>query len=231
MEHAPQKSKLWRSHLAPNTPLAWPRATSTPAALACLLQAGGTRVSRALRHAVWALGLLLGLLTGLARASPVEFNFAVEFLSGPIAGQTGVGTFNVASEDCGALGCSGIFTPSGPANSILGPTGTLLDFQIVVDGVTFTASSDDLYPDFPSVTLSHDLLTRIDFLDFGPPSLSIFGDQSNSGGIYTDENFDTSVGRWYQIAGPSSVPEPPTALLVAAALVAGLSAGRRRIVR
>ena len=213
--------------MAFKTPLAWPCASSAPAALACSLQTGGTKVGNALRHAVWASGLLLGLLTGLAHASPVEFKFGVEFASGPIAGQTAFGTFNVASQDCGALGCSGIFTPSGPLNFI-GPTGTMLDFQIVVDGVTFTAISDDGYPDFPSVTLLNNLLTRIDFFDSGAPtyapSLSIYGDQSNGGGIYTDKNFDPSIiGRWYQISAPLSVPEPSTALLVAAALVAALS--------
>ncbi len=188
-------------------------------------------VVNAFRRGVWALGLTLGFLAGSAQAVPVRFNFAVDFISGPIAGQTAYGTFDVSSDDCAGFVCSGLFTPSGPANFI-GPTGTLLDFQIVVDGVTFSASGDDAYPDFPIITLVNNLLTRIDFMDFGPPSLSIFGGPDDGGGSYTDANFDTSnIGNLQQIGGAQPIPEPSTALLVGGALVAGLSTMRRRSVR
>jgi len=190
---------------------------------------------KALHRGVRALGLAIAL-AGAAQAEPVGFNFEIDFINGPVAGQTALGTFTVSSDDCAAFVCSGIFTPSGPANFI-GPTGTLLAFQIVVDGVTFSASSDDGYPDFPMVTLENNVLTGIDFMDFGaaplydPPALSIsfhsFGGGPLTGtGAYTNANFESS-----DIGSLRQIPEPATALLMAGALVAGLSASRRRSLR
>jgi hypothetical protein len=190
------------------------------------------QVVNSLHRGVRAWGLVVGLLAcAAAQAIPVRFNFSVDFVDGPIAGQTAFGSFEVSSDDCVSFVCSGLFTPSGPDNFI-GPTGTLLNFRIVVDGVAFSESSDDGYPDFPIVTLANNLLTRIDFMDFGPPSLSIFGGPGDGGGSYTNANFDTSnIGSMQQIGGAQPIPEPATALLMAGALAAGLATSRRRNVR
>jgi hypothetical protein len=185
---------------------------------------------RTLQRAVWTLGLALGLMAGTAQAA-VHFGFSVDFISGPLNGQTAIGSIEVATADCPAWVCTGSFTPSGPSNGIIGPTGTLLGFEIVVDGMTFTAASDDLYPDFPIFTFADNVLTGIDFASFGLVSLSIFanafGGDLTGGGSYTDANFDTSlIGSIQQLQVP--LPEPTTALLVGVALLAGLSSSRRR---
>lgn len=177
-----------------------------------------------------AAGLLLSLalFAGAAQAALVRFNFALDFTSGPLGGQTAYGSFDVATADCVAYVCDGTFTPSGPANGIVGPTGTLLDFSVVVDGITFSAADDDLNPDFPSVELTGNQLSRIDFMDFSGPSLAIFGSALGGwGGSYTDAFFDTSViGNVRQIGSAQAIPEPGSALLVAGALLA-LGATRR----
>lgn len=177
--------------------------------------------------------LSTGLLAGAAQAAVVRFNFALDFTSGPLSGQSAFGSFDVAGADCPALVCSGTFTPSGPANPIVGPTGSLLAFSVAVDGVTFTMDSDDLFPDFPSIELEDNVLTRLDFMSFGAAtSLSIYGSPFNWGGSYRDEFFDTSlIGDVRQIGSAQAIPEPATALLVAGALVAGLSVPRRRSAR
>jgi hypothetical protein len=186
---------------------------------------------RTLQRAVWTVGLLLGLLSGTAQAA-LHFGFSVDFVGGPLDGQTAIGSLTVANADCPGFVCNGSFTPSGPSNAILGPTGTLLGFEIVVDGLTFTAASDELFPDFPIFSFANNVLTEIAFSTaLGAPSLSIFanafGGPLTGGGSYTDANFDTSlIANIQQLAVP--LPEPTTALLVGMALVAGLSASRRR---
>lgn len=178
--------------------------------------------------------LSLGLLAGAAQAALVRFDFAIDFSSGSLAGQSAYGSFDVASTDCVQFVCSGMFTPSGPANAIVGPTGTLLAFSIEVEGVTFAASSDDLYPDFPSVELADNQLARIDFVDFdGPPSLAIFGSALGGwGGTYTDLLFDPSlIGNVRLVGNAQLIPEPATLLLVASALLAGRWRFRRRNLR
>jgi hypothetical protein len=186
---------------------------------------------RTLQRAVWTVGLLLGLLSGTAQAA-LHFGFSVDFVGGPLDGQTAIGSLTVANADCPGFVCNGSFTPSGPSNAILGPTGTLLGFEMVVDGLTFTAVSDELFPDFPIFSFANNVLTEIAFSTaLGAPSLSIFanafGGPLTGGGSYIDANFDTSViVGVQQLAVP--LPEPTTALLVGVALLAGLSASRRR---
>lgn len=178
-----------------------------------------------------AVALSLGALPGTAGAAALRFNFEIDFASGPLGGQTALGSLEVEAGDCPALVCNGTFTPSGPANPIVGPTGTLLAFSVVVDGITFSAADDDLFPDFPSVVLADNGLARIDFIVFGgPPSLSIYGSAAGGwGGEYRDAFFDTSViGNLRQIGGAQLVPEPATALLLAGALLAGAATRRRR---
>jgi hypothetical protein len=178
---------------------------------------------RTLQRAVWTLGLALGLLSGTAQAA-LHFGFSVDFISGTLNGETAIGSLTVANADCPGFVCNGSFTPSGP--------GTLLGFEIVVDGLTFTAASDELFPDFPIFSFTNNVLTEIAFsTSLGAPSLSIFanafGGPLTGGGSYTDANFDTSlIGSIQQLAVP--LPEPTTALLVGMALVAGLSTSRRR---
>lgn len=174
-------------------------------------------------RAALASGLLaLALFAGAAQAALVRFHFELDFVSGPLGGQTAQGSFDVAMADCVAYVCTGTFTPSGPANGIVGPTGTLLDFNVVVDGIAFGGLADDLYPDFPSIELAGNQIARIDFMDLsGPPSLTIFGSALGGwGGAYTDAAFDTSlIGNLRQIGGGTPIPEPATVLLVAAALL------------
>ena len=181
---------------------------------------------QAWRRGLGVSGLVLGLLAGpagVAQAEPLSFNFALDFVSGPLSGQSAIGAFSVSSDDCAALVCTGIYVPSGP-NATFPSAGKLLDFQIVVDGVSFNATSDDAYPDFPAVTLVDNVLTSIDFVDFGSPSLAIYGGPDSGGGSYVDANFDASL-----IGAIRQVPEPATALLLAGALLAGFStSGRRR---
>jgi hypothetical protein len=182
---------------------------------------------RTLQRAVWVLGLAFGLLAGTAQAA-LHFGFSVDFAGGPLDGQTAIGSLKVAEADCPGLICNGSFTPAGAGNSILGPTGTLLSFHIVVDGMTFTAADDELFPDFPIFGISNNMLTDIAFSTaIGPPTLSIFASAFGGGGFYMDANFDTSqIVSIQQIDVP--LPEPATALLFGLALVAGLSASRRR---
>jgi hypothetical protein len=199
-----------------------------------MLAIGCAKLIKAVRIGLGMSVLSLGLLSPAADAALVRFNFAVDFTSGPLDGQSALGSFDVAASDCPSLVCTGTFTPSGPANPIVGPTGTLLAFSVVVDGITFTASSDDLYPDFPSIELVDSLLSRVDFMDLdGSPSLTIFGSQSGGwGGQYTNALADGSlIGGIRQIGDAQVIPEPATTLLVAGALLAGISTSRRRGVR
>jgi hypothetical protein len=193
------------------------------------MKTSGT-VMKALQRCGWAIGLAFGLMAGTVQAA-VHFGFSVDFISGPLSGQTAIGSIEVANADCPAWVCNGSFTASGPSNGIIGPTGTLLGFEIVVDGTTFTAASDSLYPDFPIFTFADNVLTGIDFNSFGLVSLSIFanafGGPLTGGGSYTDANFDTSlIGNIQQLDVP--LPEPATALLMGLALLTGFSTTRRR---
>jgi hypothetical protein len=182
------------------------------------------------RAAITLLALALGLLAGPAQAALVRFNFALDFSSGPLAGQTAFGSFDVDSAGCVATVCNGSFTPSGPANPIVGPTGTLLAFSVEVDGVGFDATSDDLHPDFPSIELVDNTLSRIDFMDFsGPPSLAIYGSAFGGwGGSFTNAAFDSSlIGNVRLVGDAQAIPEPSSLLLVAAAALAGFRTTRR----
>jgi hypothetical protein len=177
------------------------------------------------------LGLGLGLLAGPAEAALVRINFALDFGSGPLTGQSAFGNIDVDGQGCAGSVCNGTFTPAGPANGIVGATGSLLAFEVMVDGVRFSAASDDLFPDFPGIELVNGVLTRIDFADFGgPPSLTIFGSTSGGwGGVYKDAAYDDSlIADVRQIGDAYVVPEPGTLLLAAGALLAALSATRRR---
>lgn len=206
-------------------PLAGLVSPRLPARLAVLL--------KAMRLGIGLSVLSLGLGAGAAQAGVVRFNFALDFAAGPLGGQSAFGSFDVDGADCAALVCSGTFTPSGPGNPIVGPTGTLLAFSVVIDGVRFDIGSDDGFPDFPSVELQDSVLTRLDFMDFGgPPSLTIFGSLLGGwGGEYRDAFFDASqIGDVRQIGGAQAVaiPEPATLLLVSGALLAGIPLTRRR---
>lgn len=192
-----------------------------------------TRASAAksLRTGAGLLVLSMGLLAGSAQAAVVRFNFALDFISGPLDGQSAFGSFDIAGADCPAFVCNGTFTPAGAANPI-GPTGTLNAFSVTVDGTTFTATDDDLFPEFPSIDLQDNLLAGIAFMDFGgPPSLSIFGSLLGGwGGEYRNAEFDGSlIGNVRQIGEAMAIPEPSTLLLAAGALFASMAAARRRI--
>ena len=184
-------------------------------------------VVKALHRGAWALGLTLGLMAGAAQADPLRFSFEIEFASGPmaVANQKAFGSFNVDSNDCVALVCSGTFATDG--NFLGSLTKTLLDFQVVVDGVTFSASSDDAYPDFPMVTLANNVLTGIDFSDSGAPAyapaLMIYGGPGTWGGTYTNASFDPSV-----IGTITQVPEPSSWALMLGGLAACGAVVRRR---
>lgn len=173
------------------------------------------------RWGVGALGLSLGLMTGAAQADPLRFYFDIGFGSGPVAGQTGHGWFDIDGADCVADVCSGQFAPADAAH-------TLLAFGFVVDGVSFTLTDDFGYPSFPTVGLQSNTITGIDFLTpVGAPALSIsahsFSGSLTVFGSYTDINFDASA-----MSSIAQVPELPTSLLMAAGLLAALRAARRR---
>lgn len=192
--------------------------------------AGGAKVLRRI-VGLASLSLSLGLPAGPAQAALVRINFALDFASGPLTGQTAFGNVDVDGQGCAGSVCNGTFTPAGPANGILGATGSLLAFDVTVDGVHFSAANDDLFPDFPVIELVNSVLTRIDFADFGgPPSLTIFGSASGGwGGSYRDAAFDDSlIANVRQIGDAHLVPEPGSLMLVAGALLAALSATRRR---
>ena len=189
------------------------------------------QASGALRRGFGIASLSLGLMAGSAQAALVRINFALDFSSGPLTGQTAFGNIDVAAQDCAGAVCNGMFTPAGLANGIIGATGSLLDFDVTVSGVRFNASSDDLFPDFPGIELTNSVLTRIDFADFdGPPSLLIFGSANGGwGGSYRDAAYDDSlIANVRQIGDAVLVPEPGSLLLVAGALLAALSTTRRR---
>ena len=172
-----------------------------------------------------ALCVALGLLASPAQASPVGFTLNVAFDSGPLAGQTAVGSFAVGGAGCATGLCSGAFTPS---------NGGLLDFRITVDGVLFTASMDSDYPLFPEIDLLDNAVTFLTFFagDASPLALSLsaflVGDGPlSASGYYTPEEGLTSFVASDGISA-AVVPEPSTALLAALGIAGVAGASRRR---
>jgi hypothetical protein len=175
--------------------------------------------------------LAAGLLAASAYAAPVTYGFEVSFASGNLSGQTAFGTFDVSDATCVSAVCSGQFTSAGPSG---GADGTLLSFNITVDGTTFQLTNDSGFPDFPSIVLWNNQLSGIDFLaDAALPSLALsFSSQTDGGPLLGSGSYIDPQGAVSLIGSVAAVPEPSTAwLIVIPGLVgAGLFQRRRRAV-
>src|SRR5262245_18767378 len=117
------------------------------------------RVSSFVR-VVLGVATLLAASGSPAHAAPIVFPFTVTFTSGSLSGQRFPGSLSVEGNDCTALVglCTGSFTPDGSLD------GTLLSFDITINGDVFTRGSDEDYPNFPRVEFINNVITLIDFL-------------------------------------------------------------------
>ncbi|WP_447969881.1 hypothetical protein [Nitrospira sp. M1] len=98
--------------------------------------------------------LLCLALPGTAAAAVVGFTFV--FDEGPLAGQTGSGTYEVDG-------------PAKPSVTYFADTG-LLAFDVVIDGVEFSVSDDTAFPHLPGIRVYDNKVTQLDYnAEIDPP--------------------------------------------------------------
>ncbi len=166
--------------------------------------------------------MLVLAICGPAHSSPLFFNVEIAFDSGTLSGETFRGSFSVDGDRLTGVGDE-VFAPN-LANE-------LLSFDISVSGTGFGLRSDIGFPDFPVVGFTDGVVSLIDYLAIpfsGPdaPFLSIFLEDGFSDVEFTqgaDFSFGTVTG-----VSPTPVPEPATAVLLAAGLLTVMAAVRRR---
>ena len=156
-------------------------------------------------------GLVCAMLWASASAAPITFAFEVAWSAGPLAGTSNIGLVTVDGSDCPGGICTGVFTPDNAAN-------TLLNFGIQVDGRSFAAGDDGLFPAFPEVTFSgfgditdinYDALVNgMNLVLFG--GVATYFPPAFPGGPDRSFGFVTVIGQ---------VGEPATAALLAGALL------------
>jgi hypothetical protein len=187
-------------------------------------------IMKASRLGAVILGILATALTGSVSAIPITYGYDIGFRSGPLTGQTFLGSLSVDGNDCPGGVCRGTFDPTSVAR-------TLLSFNITINGISFVMSDDTgfgsgPFPDVTFDTLGH--LTQIDFQ----------GQRISNGLPYTLDmtglNLGVDFAAFYQgtVGNPTSLvsiglaqalPEPGTASLLAIALVGVAFARRTRV--
>jgi hypothetical protein len=154
-----------------------------------------------------------------AEATPIFFNFALDFDSGPLDGQSFLGALSVDGNDCPGS-CNGLFTPDGV-------DGDLLSFDVTVSGIAFSITNDTVFPFKPEVQFANNTIAFVDsVLEIGAGTeLDIlFGTLDEPDVIFTLAAGEASIGQFRQ------VPEPTGFALFAAglAVLLGVVAQRRR---
>jgi hypothetical protein len=155
--------------------------------------------------------LALGITTSLAADS---FQVALVFQQGPLNGQTFLGQFSTDGGD-------GLKAPF---------DGSLFDFNVTVDGVTFETSDDVDFPDFPLAEIASNHVIYMDGLldnvdGFG--SLDLFYDKGSFNEVtFAPTSGDASLGV-LRFSG-ASVPDGGATLALCGVGLAGLAWQRRR---
>ncbi len=181
-----------------------------------------------LRVASAALGLLLAVLAGAANATPQSYNYALDFISGPLNGQQIAGNLSVDGNDCPLGVCVGNFDPTNVAK-------TLLSLNITVGGVPFAMNNDTGFGFGPFPDVTFDAAGHLSQIDY--QGATTFGGLPYVLDM-TGVNIGVDLAAFYQgvLGSPTSLvslavvrlaPEPETLPLVGMALV-GFVIGLRR---
>src|ERR1017187_8054281 len=110
-----------------------------------------------LRVVIVAAGLFVAALAGSAQATPnPSYFFSLGFNSGPLNGQSILGSLEVNGAACPGGICSGVFSHG---------NGNLLTLNVTVGGVSFAMANDTGFSSgFPDVTFnSAGRLSQIDY--------------------------------------------------------------------
>jgi hypothetical protein len=168
------------------------------------------------------------LLIALAAAtlSPsvqaLQFQFSLDFTSGPLSGQSAQGLFE---------------TTSGEGFKTI-ENGGLLGFAISMDGENFEAIHDAFYPQFPAINAvgGGTSISALEFIsslgpDGGALHLTFSSDPFVSEGRYTPAGGDSSSGAFRSAPTLVELPDSGTTGLSLATAMVGMAMLRRRVLR
>lgn len=96
-------------------------------------------------------------VAGPAQAAPLGFDFEIEFTSGGLSGNKYTGGFVIDDSTFSGTGTE-TFTSTGSFSG-----DTLLSFDITVAGFAYTITDDNLFPVYPRVGFTDDVVTYIDY--------------------------------------------------------------------
>lgn len=180
-----------------------------------------------LRHALAGLMFSLVGTTLDAHAVALFYPFQIDFVAGPLSGQTVVGSLGIegGNDDCFIGGCNGGFTPNDPKR-------TLLSFNITVGGTRFSMNDDLRFPGFPRAASYAGSVPTINYSGQAGPAggeseLIILPNGSVSFSPGSSFEPDRSLGL---LVFPQAVPEASTLSLfgLGVGLLAYVGSKRRR---
>ncbi len=169
--------------------------------------------------------LLLASLAAVTIAPSVQalqFQFTVDFTSGPLIGQSGQGRFE---------------TTTGEGFKTI-ENGGLIAFTFSVGGEDFEAIHDSNYPQFPAINAisGGTSISALEFLsslgpDGGALQLTFSSNPFVSEGHYTPAGGDLSIGAFRSAPALVELPDSGTTGLSLATAIAGVAMLRRRAAR
>lgn len=164
----------------------------------------------------------LAAVTVAPNVQALQFQFIVDFTSGPLSGQTGQGQFDTTFGN-------GFKTVA---------NGGLLSFTFSVGGEDFTSSDDGNYPSFPAINAfaGGTSIVGLEFFssagpDGGALELTFLSNPFVSEANYTPAGGRTSSGVFRSAPNLVALPDSGTTSLSLATAIAGMAMLRRRAQR